>query len=210
VRRAERVTAVLAFLADHYGDATCELVFKNPWELLVATVLSAQCTDVRVNQVTPGLFARWPDPASLAAAPIAEVEEVVRPTGFFRNKARALRDGARALVADHGGEVPLDIDALTALPGVGRKTAKVVLGEAFRIPAGIVVDTHVRRLANRWDLSRHSDPEKVASQLETLIPRDDWIDFGQRTIHHGRRLCAARRPKCEDCALEPICPKRGV
>lgn len=210
MRRAERARAVVAFLADAYRDAVCELDFRNPWELLVATVLSAQCTDVRVNQVTPELFRTWPTPDALAAAPVEQIEQVVRPTGFFRNKARALRDGARALVADHGGRVPEDLDTLTALPGVGRKTAKVVLGEGFRRPAGVVVDTHVKRLAGRWDLSRHSDAEKIATQLEKLIPRSEWIDFSQRTIHHGRRLCIARRPKCEECGFEPLCPKRGV
>ncbi len=208
--KRERAQAVVELLAEEYPAAQCELDYRDPWELLVATVLSAQCTDVRVNQVTPGFFKRWPDPASLAAANLGEIEEVVRPTGFFRNKARSLQGAARAVVHEHGGSVPGDIDELVALPGVGRKTAKVVLGEAFGIAAGVTVDTHVRRLANRIGLTRQQDPEKIAGELERLIPRSEWIAFSLRLILHGRRVCTARRPRCEGCALDPVCRKVGL
>ena len=208
--KRERAQAVVELLAEEYPDAQCELDYRDPWELLVATVLSTQCTDVRVNQVTPGFFKRWPDPASLAAARVGEIEEVVRPTGFFRNKARSLQGAARAVVDEHGGSVPGDIDELVALPGVGRKTAKVVLGEAFGIAAGVTVDTHVRRLANRIGLTRQQDPEKIAGELERLIPRSEWIAFSLRLILHGRRVCTARRPRCGGCVLDPACLKVGL
>ncbi len=206
----ERAARIVELLAEAYPDAKCELDYRSPWELLAATVLSAQCTDVRVNQVTPELFRRWPGPVELAAADIAELEEVVRPTGFFRNKARNLQQAARSLVADHGCEVPAELDALVELPGVGRKTAKVVLGEAFGIAAGVTVDTHVKRLAKRLDLSDHRDAEVVASRLEALVPREHWIDLSMRLILHGRRVCHARKPLCSECSLEPLCPKVGV
>ncbi len=208
--RSRRALEVARLLGETYPEARCELVFANPWELLVATILSAQCTDERVNQVTPELFRRWPGPAELAAAPLQEIEEVIRPTGFFRNKARALQGAARAIVADHGGEVPREVEALIRLPGVGRKTANVVLGEAYGIPAGIAVDTHVKRLARRLGLSDHDDPGKIEADLETLIPRDEWIPFSMRLILHGRRVCTARRPRCAGCCLEPVCPRVGV
>jgi endonuclease-3 len=206
----ERAARIVDLLAEAYPGAECELDYRSPWQLLVATVLSAQCTDVRVNQVTPELFRRWPGPAELAAADTAELEEVVRPTGFFRNKARNLQQAARCLVADHGGEVPADLDALVELPGVGRKTAKVVLGEAFGIAAGVTVDTHVRRLAKRLGLADHRDPEVVAGRLEGLVPREHWVDLSMRLILHGRRVCHARTPRCGECSLEPLCPKVGV
>ena len=198
------------FLAREYPDARCELDFRSPWELLVATVLSAQSTDVRVNAVTPELFARWPRPADLAAASQEEVEAVIRSAGMFRNKARLLRATARVLEDEYDGEVPAEIDALVALPGVGRKTAKVVLGEGFGIAAGITVDTHVRRLARRLGLTRFEDPERIAAELEGLLPREDWIRFATRLILHGRRVCSARNPRCEDCALSEICPRVGL
>jgi len=201
---------VVELLAEAYPDAVCELDYGNPWQLLVATVLSAQCTDVRVNQVTPELFERWPGPADMAAAPLEDIENAIRSTGFFRNKAKSLRGSARAIMADHGGEVPADIDDLVDLPGVGRKTAKVVLGEAFGIAAGITVDTHVRRLSRRIGLTRLDDAEKIAADLERLIPRHEWIRFGLRLILHGRRVCSARRPRCEDCSLSLACRKVGV
>ncbi len=197
-------------LAGAYPDARCELDYRDPWQLLVATVLSAQCTDQRVNQVTPGLFQRWPTPAAMAQAPLDELEEVVRPTGFYRNKARALRDAARVLVSQHSGEVPQDLEALVELPGVGRKTAKVVLGEAFGLAAGIAVDTHVRRVAGRIGLTRSSDPELIAGELERLVPRSGWVAFSMGMILHGRRVCVARRPRCTECALEPVCAKAGL
>ena len=197
-------------LAGAYPDARCELDYRDPWQLLVATVLSAQCTDQRVNQVTPSLFARWPTPAAVASAPLDELEEAVRPTGFYRNKARAVRDAARVLVSQHSGEVPQDLEALVELPGVGRKTAKVVLGEAFGLAAGIAVDTHVRRVAGRIGLTQATDPETIAGELERFVPRSGWVAFSMRMILHGRRVCAARRPRCTECALEPVCAKSGV
>lgn len=208
--KRERVRTVVELLAGVYPDARCELDYRNPWELLVATVLSAQCTDQRVNQVTPELFRRWPTPAAMAEAPLAELEEAVRPTGFFRNKACAVREAARILVSRHGGGVPQELEDLVELPGVGRKTAKVVLGEAFGIAAGIAVDTHVRRVAGRLGLTRSTEPETIASELERLVPRPEWVAFSMRMILHGRRVCVARRPRCADCPLEPACAKVGV
>jgi endonuclease-3 len=210
MNHAERAEAVVRLLAEEYPDAQCELDFRNPWQLLVATVLSAQCTDERVNQVTPDFFSRWPAPADLADASQVDVEEVIRPTGFFRNKAKALRMAARVLVADFGGDVPADVEDLVLLPGVGRKTAKVVLGEAFGIAAGVTVDTHVRRVAQRLALTKQDDPEKIASDLEKPIPRGEWIRFSMRMILHGRRVCKARKPRCESCTLDQVCPRVGV
>lgn len=210
MKKAERAEAVARLLAEEFPDAECELDYGTPWELLVATVLSAQCTDERVNQVTPELFRRWPTPHEHARAAIADVEDVIRPTGFFRNKARALQGAAQAVVAEHGGEVPADLEALVTLPGVGRKTAKVVLGEAFGVAAGIAVDTHVRRVARRIGLTRSDDPEKIAGELERLLPRSEWVAFSMRMILHGRRVCVARKPRCAQCLLEPLCRKFGV
>ena len=210
MKTAERAAAIVEELAREYPDAQCELDYEDPWQLLVATVLSAQCTDQRVNQVTPALFARWPSPSAMSEAPQAELEEVIRPTGFFRNKADALRRSARILMADHEGSVPADMEELIRLPGVGRKTAKVVLGEAFGIPAGVTVDTHVRRLSKRLGLTRRDDPEKIAADLEELIPKKEWVEFSLRMILHGRRVCKARKPGCEICVLDPVCPRIGV
>ena len=201
---------MVELLAGAYPDARCELDYRDPWELLVATVLSAQCTDQRVNQVTPELFRRWPTPAAIAEAPLAELEEAVRPTGFFRNKARAVREAAQILVSRHSGDVPQELEALVELPGVGRKTAKVVLGEAFGIAAGIAVDTHVRRVSGRLGLSRSSEAEVIAGELERLVPQPVWVAFSMRMILHGRRVCVARRPRCAGCPLEPACAKVGV
>lgn len=210
MRLVERARAVVELLAEEYPGAECELSYEDPWQLLVATVLSAQCTDRRVNQVTPELFRRWPSPRQLAAAPLDELEEVIRPTGFFRNKARSLQGAARAVMSEHSGETPADLEALVALPGVGRKTAKVVLGEAFGIAAGIPVDTHVRRVAGRIGLTRSRDPEKIAAELERVVPRTEWVALSMRTILHGRRVCTARAPRCDGCCLEPVCRKVGV
>jgi endonuclease-3 len=210
VRRTQLAEVVLGELAALYPDAVCELDFQTPWQLLVATVLSAQCTDERVNKTTPELFRRWPDPVALAGADLDELEEVIRPTGFFRNKAANLQQTARILLADHDGEVPRDLDELVELPGVGRKTAKVVLGEAFGIAAGIAVDTHVKRLSSRIGLSTHTDPDRIAADLEELVPRQEWVDFSKRLILHGRRVCSARRPDCEGCALATVCARAGV
>ena len=210
MERSERATAIAQLLAVEYPDARCELDYRSPWELLVATMLSAQCTDVRVNRVTPNLFARWPQAADLAAAAQEDVEGVIRSTGMYRQKAASLRETARVIAGEHGGVVPEDIDALVALPGVGRKTAKVVLGEGFGIAAGVTVDTHVRRLAQRLGLTDLEDAEKIAAELEELLPQDEWIAFSTRTILHGRRVCSARSPRCEDCVLEEVCPRIGV
>jgi len=206
----ETAVAVVELIAGEYPDAATELDYGSQWELLVATVLSAQCTDVRVNQVTPGFFARWPHPADLASASQEDVEDVIRSTGMYRQKAASLRAAARIVDSEHGGKVPDDLEALVALPGVGRKTAKVVLGEGFGIAAGVTVDTHVRRLARRLGLTRLEDPEKIATELEALLPREQWIKFSTRLILHGRRVCSARSPRCDECVLAEMCPKIGV
>ena len=210
MERNQRATAIAERLAGEYPDARCELDYRSPWELLVATMLSAQCTDVRVNRVTPDLFARWPQAADLAAAAQEDVEAVIRSTGMYRQKAASLRATARIIAGEHGGVVPEDIDALVALPGVGRKTAKVVLGEGFGIAAGVTVDTHVRRLAQRLGLTDLEDAEKIAAELEKLLPQDEWIAFSTRTILHGRRVCSARSPRCGECVLADVCPRVGV
>ncbi len=193
-------------LAAEYPDAHCELTYRNPFELAVATILSAQCTDKRVNAVTPDLFARWPDAEALAAAPLEEIESVIRSTGFFRNKARSLQGLARQLVAEHGGEVPRTMEALTVLPGIGRKTANVVLGNAFGINDGIVVDTHVARLARRFGLTRATAPVPIERALLPLFPRESWTQLSHLMIWHGRRTCDARKPRCTQCVLADICP----
>lgn len=204
--RRERTGEILARLTREHPDATCALAHADPFQLLVATILSAQCTDERVNQVTPALFARYPGPAALAAAEPAEVEELVRPTGFFRNKARALVGLGRALVADHGGAVPATMEELVRLPGVGRKTANVVLGNAFGVNAGVVVDTHVARLSRRLGLAAGGSPEAIERELVELVPREAWALWSHLLIFHGRRVCPARRPRCGTCALADLCP----
>ncbi|MBI4915597.1 MAG: endonuclease III [Acidobacteria bacterium] len=209
-QQANLASRLAGELAAAYPDATCELAFSNPYELLVATILSAQCTDARVNQVTPALFARFPDAAALAGADTAEVEALIRPTGFFRSKTRSLLGMARALVERHGGSVPAEMDALTALPGVGRKTANVVLGTAFGLASGVVVDTHVARLARRLGLSRSADPAAIEADLMVLFPPEQWVALAHRLILHGRRVCAARKPACDRCTLSADCPKHGV
>ncbi len=196
----------IARLKSEYPGAKTALDWKNPLELLVATILSAQTTDVRVNAVTPTLFAKYPAAADYAAADPAELEEDIRPTGFFRNKAKSLRGMARALVDDHGGEVPRTMEDLVALPGVGRKTANVVLGNAFSIDEGVVVDTHVRRLSNRLGFTTHNDPEKIERDLMQTVPKRDWTVFSHLLILHGRSVCKARKPACEDCVVNDLCP----
>lgn len=205
--QARRVVRALKRL---YPDSTCALVHRGPYELLVATILSAQCTDARVNMVTPALFARYPDPASLARAEPAELESLIHSTGFFRAKAKNLRAMAARVVEAHGGSVPGDLDALTALPGVGRKTANVVLGNAFDLASGVVVDTHVKRLAYRLGLTASRDPKAIERELIALVPRTEWVDLSHRLIEHGRKVCVARKPRCSACALAGFCPKRGV
>jgi endonuclease-3 len=209
-RRRGKPDAIERALAAAYPDAGCELHHRDAYQLLVATILSAQCTDARVNQVTPALFARWPDAATLARADQGELEEAVRSTGFYRNKAKALLGMARAVVERHGGAIPADMDTLTALPGVGRKTANVILGTAFGIAAGVVVDTHVARLAQRLGLSKQTDPEEIEQDLMRSFHSSGWIALGHRLILHGRRVCAARKPACERCPLALVCPKIGV
>ena len=197
---------VLRRLKKAYPGANCALEHRTPFELLVATILSAQCTDVRVNMVTPALFAKYPTPRSLAEADQADVEELIRSTGFFRNKAKNLIGMARALVESHGGEVPAAMDALRVLPGVGRKTANVVLGNAFGMNEGVTVDTHVARLTKLLGLTRHSDPLKIERDLMDLVPRRDWTLVSHLLIWHGRQVCIARRPRCGECVLRHGCP----
>jgi endonuclease-3 len=204
--RARRIVRDLAGL---YPDATCALHFDGPLQLLIATILSAQCTDVRVNLVTPALFARYPDAAAFANADRSELERLIQSTGFFRNKARNIQLCCQELVVKHGGQVPSTMEELTPLPGVGRKTANVVLGNAFAVP-GIPVDTHVGRLSRRMGLTVHDDPVKVERDLMPMIPKKEWTMFGHRMIHHGRRVCHARRPLCEECTLAKFCPRIGV
>ena len=205
MEREERAGRVVELLAAAYPEAVCELGYGDPWQLLVATVLSAQCTDERVNRVTPELFARWPGPADLARARLADIEAVIRTTGLHRTKARSLRAAAHLVAVEHGGAVPRDLPGLIVLPGVGRKTAKVVLGEAFGVAAGIAVDTHVRRLSRRLGIASADDPEKIAAELEQVGPRNRWIELSLRLILHGRRVCTARAPKCGECHLREAC-----
>jgi endonuclease-3 len=205
-----RAAEIARRLGELYPDAECALNFRSPLELLVAVILSAQCTDVRVNIVTRELFKRYRTAKDYADAPLAELEEAVRTTGFFRNKAKNIKACCRALVEQHGGEVPKSLDELVALDGVGRKTANVVLGTAFGIPSGVVVDTHVTRLSQRLGLTRETDAVKIERKLAELLPSDAWIDFSHRLIWHGRRICIARKPRCEACALDSLCPKVGL
>ena len=208
--RAARALGILRRLKRAWPDAHCALQHEDAYQLLVATILSAQCTDARVNLVTPRFFARWPDAAALAAARQADVEEVVRSTGFFRNKARNLVAMAQALVADHGGAVPRSMEALRVLPGVGRKTANVVLGNAFGMNEGITVDTHVTRLAGLLGLTRETDPVKIEQDLMRLVPRADWTLVSHLLIQHGRAVCIARRPRCAECVLADACPSADL
>ena len=200
------VEETIARLKTAYPEARTALYWSNPLELLVATILSAQTTDVRVNAVTPNLFAKYPTAADYAGADPTELEENIRPTGFFRNKAKSLRGMARALADDHGGEVPRTMDELVALPGVGRKTANVVLGNAFGIDEGVVVDTHVRRLSNRLGFTTQNDPEKIERDLMQTVPNRDWTAFSHLLILHGRSVCKARKPACVDCVVNDLCP----
>jgi endonuclease III len=205
----KRARQINVKLAEQYPDAACALHHSNALELLVATILSAQCTDERVNKVTPALFARYADAAAYASADIAELETLIQSTGFFRNKARNIRVCCQVLVEKHGGKVPRAMDELVPLPGVGRKTANVILGNAFDVP-GIPVDTHVGRLSRRMGLTKHDDPVKVEHDLMALIPKEEWTMFGHRMIFHGRQVCQSRKPKCEECVVKKICPKIGV
>jgi endonuclease III len=207
-KRRERAGEVAALLAVEYPEAECALIHDGPFQLLAATILSAQCTDARVNMVTPRLFARWPDARALSVAEQEDVEEVIRSTGFYRNKAKNLIGMARGLVERHGGDVPADIEALVGLPGVARKTANVVLGTAFGMNVGVVVDTHVHRITHRLGLTWQHDAVKVERDLMELLPRGDWTVFSHRVILHGRRICDARKPRCAECSLRAGCPMR--
>jgi len=207
---ARRALTIVSRLAQEYPNAACALNFRNSLELLVATVLSAQCTDQRVNVVTRELFQKYRSAADYAESNQNELENDIRSTGFFRNKAKSIRGCSRMLVERHGGRVPGRMDDLVELPGIGRKTANVILGTAMGLATGVVVDTHVRRLARRMGLTRHNDPEKIEQVLMRLVPQEEWISFGHRMIQHGRRVCSARKPNCEGCCLNDCCPKIGV
>jgi endonuclease-3 len=204
-----RMAGILRILKREYPEATCSLNFRNPFELIIATMLSAQCTDERVNQVTPALFEKYPTPETMAEASQAEIERLVKTTGFFRSKAKALRETSQALVQAHGGKVPQTLDELVKLRGVGRKTANVVLGNAFGIP-GLVVDTHVGRLSRRLGFTESSDPEKIEQEMMKVVPREDWTDYAHLLIAHGRAVCTARKAFCSRCPLARYCPKVGI
>ncbi len=208
--RRQRTGEILARLRREHPDAHTALDHRDPFELLVATILSAQCTDKRVNEVTPALFRRFPTPRDLAGASLAELEELVRTTGFYHNKARALLGLGQALVAEHGGEVPASMAELRRLPGVGRKTANVVLGNAFGQNVGVVVDTHVQRLSRRLGLTAETDPEKIERDLMDLVPQGDWTLWSNLLIAHGRKVCQARRPLCGSCVVADLCPSAEI
>jgi endonuclease III len=201
----KRVSAILAKLDEAYPDATCELKHDNAFQLLISTILSAQCTDVRVNQVTEILYQKYSGPESFAHADPSELEKEIRPTGFFRNKTKSVMGASKAILEKFGGQVPRTMEEMLTLPGVARKTANVVLGTAYGIASGVVVDTHVQRLSNRLDLSRNEDPKKIEQDLMQVIPQERWIKFSHQIIWHGRRVCVARKPKCADCNLEKLC-----
>jgi endonuclease-3 len=208
VRRSlapERVAAILKALDESYPNAVCALTHSSPWELLVATILSAQCTDVRVNMVTPELFRRFPTLAAMAKATLPQLEELIRSTGFYRNKAKSIQGAAKKIVADFGGRVPQTLAELITIPGAARKTANVVLGVCFGIAEGVVVDTHVFRIARRLELAKAETAEKVEQELMQVLPRDRWISFSHQIIQHGRQVCIARNPKCDRCNLEQLC-----
>jgi endonuclease-3 len=208
--RGNRTEEIIVRLKEEHPDATCALEHRSPLELLVATILSAQCTDKRVNQVTPALFDRYPRALDYAKAPLPELEEMVRSTGFFRNKARSLKGLGHALVEEHNGVVPQTMAELNKLPGVGRKTANVVLGNAFGINEGVVVDTHVGRLSRRLSLTEEKDPVKVERDLAKLVPQGEWTLWAHLLIHHGRSTCQSRRPACQECVLADLCPSADI
>jgi len=199
------VQEILRRLDSIYGDVTCALHHNSPWELLVATILSAQCTDKRVNEVTPGLFAKYPTPQDFAAIRADVLANDIRSTGFFNNKSKSIVGAAKKVVGEFGGEVPRTMDELLTVPGAARKTANVVLGTAYGIAAGVVVDTHVQRIARRLDLTKQTDPGKIEQDLMKIIPRDRWVLFSHQVIHHGRGPCVARSPKCAECGLNDLC-----
>ncbi|MGD0733255.1 MAG: endonuclease III [Terracidiphilus sp.] len=200
-----RIAAILKALDEAYPDVQCALNHRSPWELLVATILSAQTTDARVNMVTPALFKRFPTPVAMSKATLPELEALIRTTGFFRNKAKSIQGAARKIVSDFGGTVPQTLAELITIPGAARKTANVVLGVSFGKAEGVVVDTHVFRVSRRLGLAKGDTPQKVEQELMRVIPQDRWIDFSHQLIHHGRQVCIARKPKCRQCSLEQLC-----
>jgi endonuclease-3 len=204
------VPVMLKVLKKAYPDADCSLDHANPFQLLAATILSAQCTDERVNMVTPALFKKYPGPAEMAKAPLADLEKLVHSTGFYKNKALSLKEASREITEKFGGKVPRSMDQLLTLRGVARKTANVVLGSAYGIAAGVVVDTHVKRLAFRLGLTRETDPGKIEQDLMKAVPRQDWIWFAHSLVLHGRAVCDARKPLCAECQLKAVCPRKGV
>ena len=208
--RKRQARKIVARLKKAYPIAECALLHESAFQLVVATILSAQCTDERVNSVAPKLFAKFPTPERLAAATQKQVESVIQPLGFFRNKATNLRGMAQKLAEDFHGKVPQSLDELISLPGVGRKTANVVLGTAFGIPSGVVVDTHVKRISNLTGLTESQNPEVIERDLTQVLPRKEWISFSHRVIHHGRQVCIARRPQCSECPLLKVCPRVGL
>jgi endonuclease III len=201
----KRVAAILAKLDEAYPTATCELKHENAFQLLISTILSAQCTDVRVNQVTQTLYKKYPNAEAFAHANPSELEQEIRPTGFFRNKTKSIMGASKGIIENFGGQVPRTMEDILTLPGVARKTANVVLGTAYGIASGVVVDTHVIRLSRRLDLTKHEDPKKIEEDLMRVIPKEKWITFSHQLIWHGRRVCVARTPRCIDCNLESIC-----
>jgi endonuclease-3 len=201
----KRVAAILAKLDEAYPAATCELKHENAFQLLISTILSAQCTDVRVNQVTQTLYKKYPNAEAFAHANPSELEQEIRPTGFFRNKTKSIMGASKGILENFGGQVPRTMEEILTLPGVARKTANVVLGTAYGIASGVVVDTHVIRLSRRLDLTKHEDPKKIEQDLMRVIPQEKWIQFSHQLIWHGRRVCVARKPRCIDCKLEPLC-----
>jgi endonuclease-3 len=201
----DRITAIIKALDEAYPNVECALTHRTPWELLVATILSAQCTDVRVNMVTPELFRRFPTPQSLAQATLVQIEEIIKTTGFFRNKAKSIQGAARKIISDFAGQVPQTLAELITIPGAARKTANVVLGVSFGKAEGVVVDTHVFRIARRLGLAKGDTPQKVEQELMRILPQDRWIAFSHQLIHHGRQVCDARKPKCDRCNLEQLC-----
>jgi len=206
--RQARVHEILRRLDDMYPDATCALIHRTPWELLVATILSAQCTDKRVNEVTPGLFKKYPTIQDLAAVRPEVLAQDIRSTGFFNNKSKSIVGAAKRILAEFGGKVPRTLEEMLTVPGAARKTANVVLGTAYGIASGIVVDTHVQRVSRRLDLTKNTDPVKIERDLIKIIPKEKWILFSHQLIHHGRALCVARKPRCPECKLDPICYAR--
>lgn len=210
VKKMDRVKKIISLFKRYYPDAKCALDHETPEELLFATILSAQCTDVRVNMVTPKLFQAYPSLEALSQAQQKDVEDIIKSTGFYRNKAKNIIAAAKDLVETHNGRMPRTMEDMTQLAGVGRKTANVVLGNAFNIPSGVVVDTHVRRLSNRLGLVNHQNPEIIERELKEIVPQKNWVMFSHWLITHGRRVCRARKPQCETCFLFDHCPRRGV